>query len=116
MSQFTPKYFIKKFEAIPEEKWVCASRHEPGGKGCALGFTESEYFRGVWHETEETDAMRRIFAKDSIYNGGCAVASINNGALWIYDDVTEIPPGDTPKQRILNALYAKLRTAASLKD
>lgn len=108
MSQYTVKHFIRRFEAIPETAWCVDTRHESDGRACALGHTEI-----AGRETDETKALLKMSLpiSPSIYTGGCDIVRVNNSRHGEYDDL-----GDSPKKRVLAALYSKLRQAASLKD
>jgi hypothetical protein len=93
--EYTVDYFIKKFEAIPEELWLVGSRGEGGADSphcahgwCALGNIDS--LAG-----NEENGLIEVFRP--IMNG-YGVATINNG----YNERYQQP---TPKQRILAALY-----------
>lgn len=102
--KYDVKYFIKKFEAIPEDKWTQNS-YVLGSKMCALGHCGT--FSMDW--TEEATALNYLFA-DTFLN----VPNINdengyNGVTHTLISENELLPvkqlGDTPKERILNALY-----------
>lgn len=95
-------YFIKKFEAIPEEKWITDLQLDQDGNSCALGWCMTEEDRvhslqnwsyvAHWsgHETEEGKVLwENILPR--------AVTLINNGQDTRYQQAT-------PKQRILAAL------------
>lgn len=77
---YDAKYFIKKFEAIPEEMWVAGEIVGPNFESCALGHCVME----------GTDGYLSVLLK---YNA----AEINDGEVERYQQ-------DTPKQRILAAL------------
>lgn len=110
-------YFIKKFEAIPEELW-CQGQFVDDNKNCAAGHC------GARNDTYrdslplEAKALGSLFAssglsafsKSNTYKNDplyYAVAHINDGMAREYQQ-------PTPKQRILAALYdirAKLAPA-----
>lgn len=94
--QYTPKYFIKKFEAIPEEKWCVGLIDGDDGAHCTLG-----HLLPNWDEIE---GLQKVLRPET------SAAKLNNGEQGM-DKY-----GKTPRHRVLNFLYAKLRTAASLKD
>ena len=96
-------YFIKKFEAIPENKWCINSRGEIVGgieQRCALGwcyptFQEAKRTENYWNEDSlEDKALMGMFK--SVLN--IKPPLVNNGLAKNY-------PQPTPKQRILAALY-----------
>ena len=92
---FTVEYFIKKFEAIPEEKWCMGRITDDQGRHCAMGHCLE---KGT--VSEELLALGRIFNSivDSS-NHNAEIWEVNDG-FYLYKEL-----GDTPKQRILNALY-----------
>ena len=91
-------YFILKFEAIPEERWL--SRHfRMGDKACVMGHCD--------FYNKERDELERLFGTYShlftplnwLKNGNrWPEQAINNGDDPLYQQ-------PTPKQRILAALY-----------
>lgn len=101
MNKYSIKYFINKFEAIPEDKWCVFSRYDGWGRMCALGHTCEDRGRRF---TKESDDLA------SIFGSRLEVARINNGTAPQSKFL-----GDTPKQRVLNALYTKLREGAAIK-
>jgi hypothetical protein len=89
--QYTVDYFIKKFEAIPEDLWAIGSYCDEG-KFCALGHTGVR--AKMKDYTEEGNALFYILIKT-----GEGVITINDGG----GETKYQQP--TPKQRILAALY-----------
>lgn len=81
-------YFIRKFEAIPEELWVSGSTGQPSGPRCAMGHCMDGH--------EVTDEMIKFC--NLFTDHGRVGYVVNNG----YDSTYQQP---TPKQRILAALY-----------
>lgn len=79
-------YFIRKFEAIPEEKW-CTNQFHNGNQSCALGHCGLNN-GGDW--TDEASVLWYTILPDG-------VTKINDGDHSEYAQ-------DTPKQRILAAL------------
>ncbi len=94
------KFFIKKFEAIPEEKWCVNELENEDGQRCALGHTMALGGRLNLFQTptEETIILQNLFKEEC----GFQIAHINNGMDRRYQQ-------PTPKQRVLNALYDKLK-------
>lgn len=93
-------YFIKKFEAIPEDLWITGLYYSRDRSGfCALGHcgvTEID-------RTEEADALESLFISNlrdiqKVHIKVRLVASINDGLIDKYKQ-------PTPKKRILAALY-----------
>jgi len=106
-------YFIKKFEAIPQDGMICNAQYDKLGRHCAygwcspdagkLGIRLGEFKYG--DQTKEGQTLYKLFnflPQLNFVNGipDCHnnPASINNGLYIEYQQ-------DTPKQRILAALY-----------
>lgn len=93
-------YFIKKFEAIPEDLWITGLYYSLDRSGfCALGHC------GVTkiERTEEADALESLFISNlrdiqKVHIKLRLVTSINDGLIDKYNQ-------PTPKKRILAALY-----------
>lgn len=86
----TVEYFIKKFEAIPEEKW-CVEDFNVEGKSCAFGHCGCIDSDSL---TEESIELGLLFAKYT----KSGVTAINDGLY---------PPFNKghPRSNILAALY-----------
>lgn len=96
MNKYTVKYFIKKFEAIPENKWTTGVTHNKLGKHCVLGHCGARWEVGeINTETKESQALDELFRN----NFNRLAYRVNDGS----DDFDKL--GDSPKERILNALY-----------
>lgn len=78
-------YFIRKFEAIPEENW-CMNSYGIAGVHCAFGHCGSTLKKA---KTDESIALASLLPE--------------NGTL-INDRQNTFYPESTPKQRILGAL------------
>lgn len=93
---YTVDYFIKKFEAIPEDKWH-TGEYSDGIKKCAMGHCQDRTRR---HTNSlygpEFDAIVSLFK--TLGGGDYGIAIINDGCDLRYRQ-------PTPKQRILAALY-----------
>lgn len=91
---YTVDFFIKKFEAIPEERWCGdgAIHKWQSDQHCAFGHCGAQ---GA--ACEEGNALHNLVLDNlkNIFNG---VAGINDGQVQRYQQ-------PTPKQRILAALY-----------
>ena len=94
--KYTKKYFIDKFQAIPEEKWTEGILSQEGCC-CALGHCGVLDLAKPTEEAKELTHLllpvtkkyiEPLFAGEIVY--------------YINDSCDEL--GDTPKQRILNAL------------
>lgn len=102
--KYTVDYFIKKFEAIPEEMWISGIFFQ-NGKSCAndhcgmrLNLLEQEII------TTEAQGLQKVFSAlpinvtDPSYGYSEKAVHVNNGWSNEYKQ-------PTPKQRILAALY-----------
>ena len=86
-------YFIRKFEAIPEERWTILEYVDRSGRCCALGHCGvRENASGIGFASRESDARE----SDALTALLPKIAQIN-------DDI-DGRLGGTPKQRILDAL------------
>ena len=101
-SVFDVDYFIKKFEAIPEENW-CIGSYVLGELQCVLGHCG---YRN-WLPTEEGQALILIFFGPERIG---SISGVNDGTLSevrVYGIDVPIPiPRTTPKHRILHVLRA----------
>jgi hypothetical protein len=90
-------YFINKFEAIPEEKWITLAFGSAGAH-CALGHCGcDEDENGTRLHTIESAALENLF----LQNVKVSVMNVNDYTgpdFRLYQQ-------PTPKQRILAALY-----------
>ena len=86
---YTKKYFISKFEAIPEDRWTAGYYVDDAGRCCAFGHCGVRPSDPGPAIGEEADALASLLHH--------LTASINDGQ----DDRYTQP---TPKQRILAAL------------
>lgn len=87
--EYTVNYFIRKFEAIPEEMW-CVGAYTYGDRHCAYGHC------GIDKSFDEADALFWMFTSN--LNAQSSPISVNDGKCPAYKQ-------PTPKQRILAALY-----------
>ena len=95
--QYTVDYFIKKFEAIPEDEWTTGSNGWYGhdGKFCAEGFCGCGSGN---NKTQELFSLIDLFKVVLPNQKNDVVYLVNDGRLNDYLQ-------DHPKQRILAALY-----------
>lgn len=84
-------YFIEKFEAIPEDKW-CTMSLEIEGRHCALGHCS------VYKMNERLHGEGQALVSLLFNSLGFSVFYINDRETYDY-------PQNSPKQRILAALY-----------
>lgn len=82
-------YFIKKFEAIPEELWIIRQYKDAQGRACAFGHCGAT---AVHECTPEEHALMLLTRSEM------SIAEVNDGG----DSRFRQP---TPKQRILAALH-----------
>lgn len=86
-------YFIRKFEAIPEDQW-CRGNYEENGSHCAYGHC------GV----NNGNAMPNEMPKEARLMG--SLFNVINSTVVYVNDGTDIRyQQHTPKQRILAALH-----------
>lgn len=96
--EFIVDYFIEKFEAIPEEKWVTGIFKDKKGNCCALGHCGRDVTQFGIIDTEEASDLVALFSKN-----GFSVTVVNDSSNGvIYNG--KIIIGSTPKERILNVL------------
>lgn len=108
---YTVDYFIKKFEAIPEDRWTTCELHMDDKKCVAghCGITEvnlrcseggsSEVFVGRSQAVIMATALANILAPLTMYTNKYEIIwNLNDGFYIEYQQ-------PTPKQRILAALY-----------
>lgn len=83
-------YFIKKFSAIPDDKWCTNVTTNDIGQHCAYGHCGLSGASAI-SENHEGDALRDLFRIN-----GFSVTGVNDGYTKIQ--------GSNPKERIINAL------------
>lgn len=104
--EYTVDYFINKFEKIPEDKWITGMiglNSIENSPKCALGHCGID--ESFLNETKDSKALKEIFSNTSftssispIRGGTDCIWKINDGYIKEYQQ-------ETPKQRILAALY-----------
>lgn len=117
--EYTVEYFIKKFEAIPEERWTTGTflSYEEERR-CALGHCFSKEI--IWKlkdagikddgsaaypitEKEKQTSFKEAYVLSKLFcenarEGSQKIIDVNNGLDSVYQQ-------PSPKQRILAALY-----------
>lgn len=89
---YTVEYFIEKFSAIAEHRWLIGNYSNFNGtKKCALGHCDGN------GQTEISNALHKLFKVVVDPTEGWGVGGINDGRHPNYQQ-------PTPKQRILAAL------------
>lgn len=98
---YTKEYFIKKFEAIPEEKWTKSTLCDGQGAYCALGHCGMDHLhRGSI--TDEARALMKLFGADfDDEDDGQLFRSVYKYNDW-EGEFGYL--GETPKKRIIAAL------------
>ena len=100
--KYDAKYFIKKFDKIPEDKWFNKKYHnEEKTKFCAFGHCGGVPDIGIFN-SQEALALQDLFNRNHLL-----VHKINDGEVIGYCfayNVNAKDLGDTPKERILNTL------------
>lgn len=101
MKKYNTEYFINKFESIPNELWT-TGRLQKNGASCALGHCGVEDLDDLNAEAVAlADQLKPIFVavyEDTPNFSFSSVTGINDWA----DSFSSL--GDTPKERIINAL------------
>lgn len=91
--EYTVDYFIKKFEAIPEDNWITASLYDPEIGCCVLGWCG---VRSLRYHTSESRALASLLGihPNTLYRINDGIADYKHLRMTL----------ETPKQRILAAL------------
>jgi len=109
-------YFIKKFEAIPEDLWLVGSLMNDKGQRCAqghCGIQTNSFTSKIYIGNPEADSLIEMFGRldITIREGQKPKKASEYGKKYNFN-VTYVNDGDcdqyqqpTPKQRILAALY-----------
>lgn len=84
------QYFIDKFTAIPDDKWITGQLFNSRGQCCVLGHCGER--RGVYETTPESEAIRALFSKHYMRPD-----DVNDSSFGMFKQAT-------PKARILAAL------------
>jgi len=87
--KYDKNYFISKFEAIPEDRWITRDLADDAGRCCAFGHCGVRHVEPGPNDSEEADAL---------------AALLQHRTALINDGDTEEYQQPTPKQRILAAL------------
>jgi hypothetical protein len=95
MSQFTPEYFIAKFEAIPDELWHVGAYDGPANSHCALGHCGTV-------ASEEGFALMELL--DHVVGAAYTNGQVPSGPAVVNDGKSDRYKQATPKERILAAL------------
>lgn len=88
-TKYTIDYFIKKFKAIPKNRWCCRVFKNERGQRCALGHCN---FLNVDGPSKEAEVLFQLFASNNLM-----VTEVNDGGHGRYKQ-------KHPKDRILAAL------------
>lgn len=99
---YTVDYFIKKFEAVPDNKWI-TNNYETDTGCCALGHCGA---RADTDSASEAVALKKLFSPFGKY----AVQYINDRQIFFdkkyaKQEIIKYFDYPTPKQRILAALH-----------
>ena len=93
MTEYNVDYFIKKFEAIPNDKWCLRVLQDSEGRSCAFGHCGTIEGKGrTYIHTKEGNALEGMF--DSLEE---SVVQVSDGINSEYDQIT-------PRGRMLAAL------------
>ncbi len=96
-TKFDVDYFIKKFEAIPENLFT-TDTFRSDGQYCALGLCGMNYTNSKWAKEPINRVPESILEARSLLEVLPLTTAINDGNNSYYQQ-------PTPKQRVLAALY-----------
>lgn len=97
-TSYSVEFFIRKFQAIPEEKWCVFTRQDTNGRRCALGHISVNFDSPELNALHALMPFRHLTSDFSFMAPAEGVAPTNNGTNPRYQQ-------PTPKERILAALY-----------
>lgn len=102
-------YFIRKFKAIPEERWMTDVLGR-NGIHCAIGHcigncSGSEPFYDKFESSEEAVCLVNVLSRLKIKRAKNVQGNYNTSVVIINDGSGKEYQQPTPKQRILAALY-----------
>lgn len=102
-------YFIKKFKAIPDEKWAVGHLETEDGKHCAMGHCGVKNNKGLTLEAKELEKILGAVAKaeDPEFDlrrepSGAIIAHANDDDQEAFN--TLVLPPESPRLRILYLL------------
>lgn len=99
LKKYSREWFIKKFDAIPDELWGM-SELNCGGKKCALGHCGLENYE---EPTKESLELVKLFG------GSVTAKEVDFNKVYIVNDDTIYKTyGDTPKERIIKFLSSEI--------
>ena len=99
-TKYTVDYFLDKFEKIPEELWGIGKCFDiETKKRCAIGLCGIDFI--YLGGNEQGDGLIGLFANNQHILGTIYVSRINDFHQTMLNHRV---PGETPKERILNAL------------
>lgn len=106
-NKYTVDYFIKKFEAIPEDKWAVQHLVTSSGARCAMG-----HCGGHVNESEESASLAKLLSNltGALPDQDISIYAINDGLDTIrlgyhFENKYTSKKIRGAKQRILAALY-----------
>jgi hypothetical protein len=93
--KYTAEYFYNKFLSIPDEKWCVGVLTDELGRHCAIGHCQDRRIPPVRASKKQIALMEILHGKASL---------VNDGDDKYFTDIFPSQLGDTPKERILNAI------------
>lgn len=106
-NKFTVDYFIKKFEAIPEDEWAVQHLETPDGARCAMG-----HCGGHVNQSKESASLAKLLSNltGASPDRDISIYAINDGLDTIrlgyhFENKYTSKKIKGAKQRILAALY-----------
>ena len=107
--KYTAMYFLKKFDAIPEDQWITGEFVDDFDRKCVLGHCGCRSF-WVWSKhtpyPKEAEALQGLLVDARLVTG---IVAINDGqcdsGLSDSDSIDPMDLGSSPKERVMNLLF-----------
>lgn len=100
MNNYDVDFFIRKFEAIPDEQWTVYAQMDSAGRRCALGHCQPiDVLMRNGELCAEAQTLQNLFRASF----GMPVSAINNAPSRCFEYVHDYEQ-PTPKARVLAAL------------
>jgi hypothetical protein len=97
-------YFLKKFDAIPEDQWITGELVDDLDRKCVLGHCGC---RSFWVWSKHTPYPKEAAALQGMvyeFGFGTSIVNVNDG-IHDSDSIDPMDLGSTPKERIMNLLF-----------
>jgi hypothetical protein len=102
--KYTAMYFLKKFDAIPEDQWITGEFVDDFDRKCVLGHCGVRATMNLVNTPypEEAIALTSLVVDARIFAPG--IVAINDG-IYESDSLDPSDLGSTPKERVMNLLF-----------